>query len=212
MDITPEMLAVAKLAPKEKHKDDGEHQKPDELKLTRVQLSQDHTMVASDGTMIAVVRRVVLEDEGDKKGSRSFGGVIPGEQIRRLAGAVDKLKAEEISMRLSGAKIIAETKTDQGEASIQLDILPADEYPNVERFFEKQGQNKTMVAIDSRYLAAIADLRGKVGGHGPVLLFIGRELDNVVGAWRDGVHEARVIVGPSKVDEGEWQALAPRGK
>lgn len=212
MDLTPEMMAVAGLAPKERIEDEGAVQKPDQVKLTRVLLTEDNTMLASDGTMIALVRRHQPEGEEPSKENQPFTCVIPGEQVRRLAGAVDKLKADEVSVRRNGFKATAETRTDQGDVSIQMDVLDADDYPKTERYFQAQGQLKAMVALDSRYLAEIAKMRARVGGHGPVLFFIGKELDNVVAAWRADLHEGRVVLASTLVDKAEWDALAPKVK
>lgn len=210
MDITPEMLAVAVLSPKEKHGDDGAAQDPDQLKLTRVLLSSDGTMVATDDTIVALVRRHAPRGDEPKKGTEPFSALLPSEQVRRVDAAAAKLQADELTIRRSGSKATVEARTEQGEASLQLDAFDAADFPNPERFFGSQGQIKAQVALDSRYLADIAKLRARVGGHGPILFFVHGENSNVVAAWRADLHEARVILASTQVDRAEWEALAPK--
>jgi len=210
MDITPEMLAVAVFAPKEKHGDDGADQKPEELRLTRVLLSADGTTVATDDTIVALVRRHTPKGEEPKKGAEPFTCLLPSDQLRRVSGAAAKLGADELTIRRNGSKATVEARTEQGEASVQLDAFDPTDFPGPERFYQSQGQLKATVALDSRYLAGIAKLRAQVGGHGPVLFFVHGENSNVVAAWRADLHEARVVLASTKVDPAEWEALAPK--
>lgn len=185
---------------------------PDERMDSQVKIAGQYAYACNqDKGMAFRVKRAVHPSDA---GKRTFISYMPT-QVARLCAEAWSRAGQAMECHLERCDNDVEQKFVMRDLDGNVEPVETIFSPIIERFRDvagafKKARNrpvKARVALDTAQLAKLVQARSKVGGHGPVMIEVRGELDEVWVGWKDGVgHEAEVLVSATQLSEDEWKA------